>query len=438
MMRSLKFPKIVNSDEISEDTIAKFIPRMQNQLDAIKNDVLSIIEEVKLSGNKAILKFSEKYDGVKLNEKELKVTEEEINLAYKIIDLELLESFQYAKKNLLKFHYAQKKEDWSIEIEQGVQAGQIYRPIESVGIYIPSGRAIYPSTVLMAATPAYVAGVKDIVICTPPRKDKTIAPEIIVAANEFGIKEIYKIGGVQAIAAMAFGTSIIPKVQKVIGPGNKWVNVAKQILSNIIAIDTPAGPSEILIIADNTAKPDYVISDLVSQIEHDPDNIGILVTNSKDLIETVKKELNLYIKGIQRKAIIRAALENNSLIIKAVNMEDCIRISNLIAPEHLEILIENPNEIIPNINNAGAIFLGPYSPVTLGDYCAGTNHILPTGGNAKKYSGLNYYDFVKIIDILNCTKEGFVTLSKTASKIAEFEKLYAHKKSIEERLKNIN
>lgn len=438
MMRSLKFPKIVNSDEISEDTIAKFIPRIQNQLDAIKNDVLSIIEEVKLSGNKAILKFSEKYDGVKLNEKELLVTKEEINIAYKIIDLELLNSLQHAKKNLLKFHIAQKKEDWSIEIEKGVHVGQIYRSIESVGIYIPSGRAIYPSTVLMAATPAYVAGVKDIIVCTPPRKDKSIAPEIIVAANEFGIKEIYKVGGVQAIAAMAFGTSTIPKVQKVIGPGNKWVNTAKQLLSNIVAIDTPAGPSEILIIADNTTNSDYVISDLVSQIEHDPDNIGILVTNSKKLIETVKKELALYIEGIERKAIIKSALENNSLIIEAIDLEDCIRISNLIAPEHLEILVENPREIIPNINNAGAVFLGPYSPVTLGDYCAGTNHILPTGGNAKKYSGLNYYDFVKIIDILNCTKEGFVTLSKTASKIAEFEKLYAHKKSIEERLKNIN
>jgi len=237
---------------------------------------------------------------------------------------------------------------------------------------------------------------------------------------------------------MAYGTEIIPKVQKVVGPGNIWVNAAKQILSNIIAIDAPAGPSEILIIADESANPNYVIVDLISQIEHDPDNVGILVTDSEYLISQIENSIDKYVSQSIRRDIIEKALKNNSILIKAKNIEDCIRISNLIAPEHLEILVENPNGLLKEITNAGAIFLGPYSPVPLGDYCAGTNHILPTGGNAIKYSGLNLYDFLKTIDVLKCEKEGLEKLSETAIKLAEYEGLFAHKRSIEERLKDKN
>lgn len=429
--------RIINSDKISEESISNFIPRTTTQLDEIKEDVLNIINEVKLTGDKAIIRFSKKYDNVELDKSEIRVSEDEITDGYEKIDKKLLDALRYAKKNLIKFHEAQIRKDWAIEITKGVKAGQVYRPLESVGLYIPGGRAIYPSTVLMAATPAYIAGVKEIILCSPPQSDKRIAPEILVAAKEFEISKIYKVGGAQAIAAMAYGTQIIPKVQKVIGPGNKWVNAAKQILSNVVAIDTPAGPSEILIIADEFAKFRYVIMDFISQIEHDPDNVGIIVTNSPELIEQFKNNLENFIQNSERKEIIEAALKN-SLIIKANNLDDCIRVGNIIAAEHVEILTKNPKEVLEKINNAGAIFLGPNSPVPLGDYSAGTNHILPTGGKAKNYSGLNVFDFLKIIDVLECTKEGLQNLSKSTMKIAEFEGLYAHKKSIEERLKDKN
>jgi histidinol dehydrogenase len=235
---------------------------------------------------------------------------------------------------------------------------------------------------------------------------------------------------------MAYGTDIIPKVQKVVGPGNIWVNTAKQLLSNIIAIDAPAGPSEILIICDKSANYNYIIADLVSQIEHDPDNVGIIVTDSEEIVTLVRNSIKDYVSNSQRRDIIEKALSDNSIIIKAKDIEDCIRVSNLIAPEHLEILTMNPDEIVKKIKNAGAIFIGPYSPVPLGDYCAGTNHILPTGGSAKTYSGLNLYDFLKTIDVLKCEKEGLESLCETAIKLAEFEGFYAHKRSIEERLKD--
>ena len=237
--------RIIDSNEITKENVSSYIPISITQLDEIKDDTTKIINEVKSSGNKAIIKFTEKFDGVKLNESEIQVTEEEINEAYTLIDKKLLNALKFAKQNLIKFHEAQIREEWSIKIKKGVEAGQIFHPLESVGLYIPGGRAIYPSTVLMAATPAHVAGVQEIIMCSPPQEDKKIAPEIIVAAKEFNITKIFKVGGAQAIAAMAFGTETIPKVQKVIGPGNKWVNAAKQILSNYVAIDNPAGPSEI-------------------------------------------------------------------------------------------------------------------------------------------------------------------------------------------------
>ncbi len=430
--------RIVKSDEINETNISEFIPRNVLQIDSIKESVTDIITEVKKKGDKAILEFTKKYDGVELFESEIKVTQEEISDAYDKIDKNLLKALKYAKKNLIKFQRAQIRKDWMIKIEKGVNAGQIYRPLESIGIYIPGGRAIYPSTVLMTAAPACVAGVKEIIICSPPQSNKKIAPEIIVAASEFNINNIYKVGGAQAIAAMALGTNTIPKVQKIVGPGNKWVNAAKQILSNTVAIDTPAGPSEVLIIADNSADYNLVIVDLLSQIEHDSDNVGIIISTSTDLIENIINNLESYVEKSERKDIIKTALKNNTLIIEAKDIEDCIRICNLIAPEHLEIMIKNPKNILQKIINAGAIFIGPNTPVSLGDYSAGTNHVLPTGGNASKYSGLNLYDFLKIIEVLECDIDGLKTLSKSSSIIADFEGLPAHKKSIEKRLENKN
>ena len=428
--------KIINSDELNEETIHRYIPRSEAQLDSIRKSVNRIIQKVKERGDKALINLTQKYDGVKLASNEIQISKEEISQAYKKLDANLLQAIHKAKENLVKFNEAQKREDWSIEIVKGVIAGQVYRPLETIGIYIPGGRAIYPSTVLMIAAPAYVAGIKEIIMCSPPQKNGKIAPEILVAANEFKIDKIYKVGGAQAIAAMAYGTETIPKVQKVIGPGNKWVNTAKQLLSNRIAIDAPAGPSEVLIIADEFADPNYVIVDFISQIEHDPDNVGIIVSDSEDLINQIISSIEQYVNDSIRNTIIKQAIHNNSIIIKAENLGDCVRVSNLIAPEHLEILVENPTVLVKDIKNAGSIFLGPYSPIPLGDYCAGTNHILPTGGTAKKYSGLNLFDFLKTIDVLNCDKEGLKNLSKTAIKLAEFEGLYGHKRSIEERLKD--
>ena len=306
----------INSDQINEETLAEFIPRITSQFDAIQDSIISIIQSVKESGDNAIVHFTEKYDNVLLNSEEIQVTEEEISEAYDRTDADLIKAIQHAKDNLIKFHEAQMPEEWSIEIEKGVIAGQIYRPLDKLGIYIPGGRAIYPSTVLMIAAPAYVAGIKDIIMCSPPQNDKKIAPAILVAANEFQIKKIYKVGGAQAIAAMAYGTNTVPKVQKVIGPGSIWVTAAKQQLSNIIAIDSPAGPSEILIIGDESTNPNYVIVDFLSQIEHDPNNVGIIVTYSEQLITLIKESIEKFIINSKRRDIIEKSLTNNSLIIK--------------------------------------------------------------------------------------------------------------------------
>jgi histidinol dehydrogenase len=424
---------MIKSGKITKNTIKDYIPRRETSLDTIRTQIWKIIKEVKLRGDEALLKFTEQFDNVILKREDLKVSNHEIQDAYSKISDDLLEALKFSKKNLITFHSAQLREEWSIETREGVKTGQIYRPLESVGIYVPGGRAIYPSTVLMAASPAYVAGVKKIILCSPPQKNGKVAPEILVAANEFNIENIYKLGGVQAIAAMAYGTETVPNVLKVVGPGNKWVNGAKQLLSNIIAIDNPAGPSDILIIADHSANYKHIIIDFISQIEHDPDNMGIIVSTSAELLEKIRSNLNDYIDRYPRKKIINEAMKN-SMLIHSESIEECIRVSNLIAPEHLEILTEDPRKLLEKINNAGAVFLGSYSPVPLGDYSAGTNHILPTGGYAKTYSGLNSLEFIKCIDVLECTEDGLKKLSKAAMTLAKFEKLDAHAAAIKNRL----
>ncbi|MHA1763241.1 MAG: histidinol dehydrogenase [Promethearchaeota archaeon] len=426
--------RTLKSEEITEKTLSQYLPRSEQNYEEIKEDVLKIINQVRTFGDKAILEYTKKFDEVDLKPDQIKISMKEIQEASELVDKELLSALNYAKKNLLKFHQAQLRKDWFMEIAKGVRAGQIYRPLESVGIYIPGGKAIYPSTVLMTAIPALVAGVKNVILCSPPSFNGTIAPEILVAAKECNISNIYRIGGVQAIAAMALGTKTIPTVQKIIGPGNKWVNVAKQLLSNVVAIDTPAGPSEILIIADESTNIDYIVADFISQIEHGPDNIGILISLSEKLINDFKNEISTVMEQSERKEIIKTSIKN-SVIIEAKNVEEAIRVTNLVAPEHLELLISNYDDVLDKIMNVGAVFLGPYSPVPLGDYSAGTNHVLPTGGNAKKYSGLNTFQFLKIIDVLECNETGLEELSHSAMKLAEFEGLPSHKEAILKRLK---
>ncbi|MHA2401056.1 MAG: histidinol dehydrogenase, partial [Promethearchaeota archaeon] len=291
----MKSIKVINSSEINKETISNYIPRSFTQITSVKDIVESIINSVRNDGDDAIIRFTKQYDNVELSKNDIRVSKTEISDAYSRIDPLLLEAIKSAKQNLIKFNEAQKRKDWMREIEKGVIAGQIYRPLETIGIYIPGGQAIYPSTVLMIAAPAYVAGIKEIILCSPPQSDGKVASEIIVAASEFNITNIYKIGGAQAIAAMAYGTESVPVVQKIFGPGNIWVNAAKQLVSTVVPIDSPAGPSEILIIADGTATPKYVILDLLSQIEHDPDNVGIIITDSDYLISQINNVIDDYV-----------------------------------------------------------------------------------------------------------------------------------------------
>ena len=433
----MKF-EIIEANEVNYSMIERLVRRNQEVRVDIKNEVLNIIQAVKNQKDKAIIELTKKYDDVSLRPDEIKVGKEEIKKAYNKVNKEFIKAINEAKDNIFKFHEIQKQKELKIQIKSGIQINQIFRPIESIGIYVPGGRAIYPSTILMGSIPALIAGVKRIIISSPPNKNKTVAPEILVAANEVGISEIYKIGGAQAIAAMAYGTKIIPHVQKIIGPGNEWVNTAKFLLSNIISIDLPAGPSEILIIADGNANPDFITIDLFSQIEHDPSNIGIIISPSERLIYQVFEKINVYLNDIPRKDIITSALKNNCLFIKAGDLNECCKLANMIAPEHLQIMTKTPKNLLKKIFNAGAIFLGENTPVALGDYCAGTNHILPTGGMAKSCSGLTVNDFLKSINVLECNRKGLINLSNCTMILARQEGLMSHEKSIKIRLKEKN
>ncbi|MEM2907382.1 MAG: histidinol dehydrogenase, partial [Candidatus Odinarchaeota archaeon] len=316
------------------------------------------------------------------------------------------------------------------ETSKGVFVGQKYSPLKSVGVYVPGGRASYPSTVLMAAVPAKVAGVEEIILCSPPALNGGIDPSILVAANEVGVSKIYKIGGAQAIAAMAYGTETIPRVEKIIGPGNIYVTTAKLIVSSDVRIDLPAGPSEILILADSTANSKFIAHDLIAQAEHDPNASCILLAESTNILNNVIDELNKLIPSSNRREIIEKALESNSLFIHATSLVEALNFINDFAPEHLELLVSDPFKLLPNVKNAGAIFLGEMSPVAVGDLIAGSNHILPTGGYAKTYSGLTVNDFIKSIDLVYATRDGLKKISKPLSEIAVYEKLFEHKKSV--------
>jgi len=420
--------KIKRINEAKEEI--KRLEERKLDLSKVMPSVEEIIESVKKLGDKAVLSYTKIYDGVELKKEELKVSNEEIVDAYKQIDKSTLEAIRKSIKNIESFQKKQLQELWFTKIDEGVLAGQFTRAIESVGIYIPGGKASYPSTVLMTAVPAKVAGVSKIILCTPPNPMKKIDPRVLVASKEVGVDSIYKVGGAQAIAAMAFGTETIPKVDKIIGPGNIYVTAAKILVSKEVAIDFPAGPSEILILADETANPDYIAIDLISQAEHDPEALAILITSSEELAKSVLEKINSICKDIKRKEIIQASLKNKGIIIISEEIEDSIELINRIAPEHLQIMIKNPLDIIEKITNVGAIFIGDYSPCALGDYSAGVNHVLPTSGYAKVYSGLSVRDFVKVIDVLYCTKEGYSNIANLAAILAKQEGLEGHAKAI--------
>jgi len=388
--------------------------------------VKTILDDVMANGDRALFKYTKVFDS--LTPKRLNITSGEITRHAKKAKKDVVEAIKISAKRIRSFHEKQKEKSWSFA-ERGNLLGQLIRPLERVGVYVPGGKASYPSTVLMNVIPAQVAGVKEIALCVPTPKGE-INPYVMAAIDLLGIKEVYRIGGAQAIGAMAHGTGTIKKVDKIVGPGNIYVATAKKMVFGEVDIDMIAGPSEILIIADDSANPTFVAADLLGQAEHDELASSILITTSRRLADKVSKEIERQLSDLRRKEIARKSLDTYGALIITRDINDAVALSNSIAPEHLEIMTEKPMDLLPMIKNAGAIFLGEWTPETLGDYAAGPNHTLPTGGTARFSSPLGVYDFVKRSSLLSFTKEGFLKLAKTVKTIAMAEGLEAHGNSV--------
>jgi histidinol dehydrogenase len=417
--------------ELSDEDLTKLFSRQVGIQDVL-SQVGEILAQVAETGDKALLEYTEKFDGVKLSS--LRVTQEELEEAYDSVSEELLKSLAQAAESIFAFHSEQLEHDlWLTEIEPGVTVGQKIVPLDSVGAYVPGGRAAYPSSALMTVIPAEVAGVPRIVVCTPPGKDGMVNPLTLVAADTAGADEIYKVGGVQAIAAMAFGTESVGKVTKIVGPGNTYVTAAKLLIRDAAEIDFPAGPSEVLIIADRSADPGIVASDMVAQMEHDPNSIAVAVLLDDLLASAVAEEVQLQAKAAARCEIVEKCMEKSAILL-ADDLDSAVVFSNAFAPEHLEIMVREPFLALQGITDAGSIFLGNYSPVAAGDYASGTNHVLPTSGYARRFSGLNVDHFVKKISIQSISEDGLRLLEPTITTLAEAEGLKAHAESVRRRL----
>lgn len=426
--------------ELNESTrknlLEDLLKRSPNQYTQYENTVAEIIARVKAEKDAALFDYTLKFDKTQINARNIRVTEEEIAEAYEQVDAEVLRVIRAAIKNIEEYHVLQKRNSWFDSKENGIILGQKVTPLASVGVYVPGGKAVYPSSVLMNIIPAKVAGVKRIVMTTPPGKDGKVNEGTLVAAKEAGVTEIYKVGGAQAIAALAFGTESVPKVDKIVGPGNIFVALAKKAVYGYVSIDSIAGPSEILVIADETANPRYVAADLLSQAEHDELASAILVTTSRELAAKVQEEVEGFLRVLSRRDILVKSLENYGYILVAENLEAAVDAANDIASEHLEIVTKNPFEVMTKIRNAGAIFLGEYSSEPLGDYFAGPNHILPTNGTAKFFSPLSVDDFVKKSSIISYSREALQAVHKDIELFAKAEGLTAHANSIAVRFEN--
>ena len=399
---------------------------------SLESSVKKILEKVRSKGDRAISKYTKRLDKVKL--KRIDVTEKEIKVADCFFPADLRAAIQQAKSNIEKFHRSQIEEIKTIDTMPGISCWRRSVGIEKVGIYIPGGSAPLFSTVLMLAIPATIAGCKEIILCTPPSKDGSVNPAILYAAYICGITKIFKIGGAQAIAAMTYGTETVPKVFKIFGPGNQYVTAAKQLVQKDgVAIDMPAGPSEVLVIADDNAVPEFVAADLLSQAEHGPDSQAMLITNSRSLVEKVTYQLLEQVAKLPRREIAEKALENSKIILLK-NIDEAIELSNLYAPEHLILSCDNANELANKIISAGSVFIGNYSPESVGDYASGTNHTLPTNGYAAMYSGVSVDSFVKKITFQQLTKEGLTNIGKTVMEMATAEGLDAHRNAVAIRL----
>ena len=424
------------TEEARTNILENLLKRSPNSYGEFEGRVNEIIENVRANRDAAIFDYTKRFDGAGINAENILVTEVEIKEAYEKVDEKLLTVIRKALVNIRKYHEKQRQYSWFDSEESGIILGQKVTALEKVGVYVPGGKAVYPSSVLMNIVPAKVAGVKTIVMTTPPGKDGKVNPATLVAAKEAGVDAIYKVGGAQAIAALAFGTESVPKVDKIVGPGNIYVALAKKAVFGFVSIDSIAGPSEIMVLADETANPRFVAADLLSQAEHDEMASAILVTTSRDLAEQVSKEVEGFVAQLSRKEIIQKSLDNYGYILVAESIDEAIATVNEIASEHLELVTKNPFETMTKIRNAGAIFVGEYSSEPLGDYFAGPNHVLPTNGTAKFFSPLSVDDFIKKSSIISYSREALEPIYKDIVQFAECEQLTAHANSIRVRFED--
>lgn len=418
------------TEETKVNILENLLKRSPNSYGTYEATVKDILENVKEKKDEAIFSYTKQFDKADINASNIRVTEEEIEEAYKLVDPSLVEVIRKALVNIRDYHMKQKQYSWFDTTPQGTILGQKVTPLEKAGVYVPGGKAVYPSSVLMNVVPAVVAGVDKIVMTTPPNAEGKVSPNTLVAAKEAGVQEIYKVGGAQAIAALAYGTESIPKVDKVVGPGNIFVALAKKAVYGHVSIDSIAGPSEILVIADETANPRYVAADLLSQAEHDEMASAILITTSEELANKVSAEVDGFLELLPRREIMEKSLDNYGYILLVNDIEEAVSVANEIASEHLEIVTKDPYNIMTKIRNAGAIFLGEYSSEPLGDYFAGPNHILPTNGTAKFFSPLSVDDFIKKSSIISYSREALEPIHKDIIQFATSEKLTAHANSI--------
>lgn len=421
--------------ECSQKERELLLKRSELDIDLVLPRVIKIVSDVRRNGDRALLKYTERFDGVKLSAGELRVSEDELRLAYKRADPTTVRAIERAASAIKKFHLNQLPREWMKKFALGIMAGQLVRPLASVGVYVPGGLARYPSSLLMAAIPAKVAGVERVIVCTPPGKDRRVDPAVLAAAEVAGVDAVFKVGGAQAIAAMAYGTEAVPRVDKIVGPGNIYVVAAKQVVAPSVDIDFAAGPTEVLIIADKSAEPRFIAADLLSQAEHGTDAAAVLVTTSEDLASKVREVTREMVKENPRWEVALKSLTRYSRIVVVRDLGEAIEFANAYAPEHLELMVKQPRRALKKIKNAGSIFLGSFSPVAAGDFAVGPNHILPTGGAARRCSGLSVLDFVRLPTVQELSKGGLKRVAEVAEWLAEVEGLPGHARSVKERLK---
>lgn len=416
--------------ETTKDILENLLKRSPNQYGSYEAAVREILAKIQEEGDGALFAYTKKFDRAEITEQNVRVTDEEIREAYETVDPALVDVIRKSLVNIRSYHEKQKQNSWFTSSEDGTMLGQKVTPLEKVGVYVPGGKAVYPSSVLMNIVPAKVAGVDRIIMTTPPGPDGKVNPSTLVAANEAGADEIYKAGGAQAIGALAYGTQSIPKVDKIVGPGNIFVALAKKAVYGHVSIDSIAGPSEILVLADDSANPRFVAADLLSQAEHDELASAILITTSRELAEKVSCEVDEFVKRLSRKEIIQKSLDQFGYILLAETMDQAVEAANAIASEHMEIVTRNPFEVMMKVRNAGAIFIGEYSSEPLGDYFAGPNHVLPTNGTAKFFSPLSVDDFIKKSSIVYYSRKALKKIHKDVEQFAASEQLTAHANSI--------